>query len=75
MNKDRKKKYDKIYFTYTLTAHTHCIHSLHTLTAYRWYHSRLSRHVAESLLFGSSVGTYLIRESASTSNCLTLSVR
>lgn len=40
-----------------------------------WYHPRLSRHVAESLLFGSPVGTYLIRDSASTSDCLTLSVR
>ena len=40
-----------------------------------WYHPRLSRHVAESLLFGSPIGTYLIRDSASTSDCLTLSVR
>ncbi|XP_003382588.3 PREDICTED: dual adapter for phosphotyrosine and 3-phosphotyrosine and 3-phosphoinositide-like [Amphimedon queenslandica] len=42
-----------------------------------WYHPKINRHIAESLLLSKSTpeGTFLLRDSGSTENTLTLSVK
>ena len=59
--------------THTNTCtHTHT----HTHTP-RWYHPGISRHIAESMLMSREIsdGTYLLRDSLTNTDSLTLSVR
>ena len=60
--------------------HTHtCTHTCtHTHThTHRWYHPGISRHIAERMLMSREIsdGTYLLRDSLTNTDSLTLSVR
>ena len=59
--------------THTHT-HTHTCTHTHIL---RWYHPGISRHIAESMLMSREIsdGTYLLRDSLTNTDSLTLSVR
>ena len=56
--------------------HTHTHMHTHTHT-HRWYHPGISRHIAESMFMSREIsyGTYLLRDSLTNTDSLTLSVR